>query len=213
MKKTVITIFIFLSINLSAQNFLGNAGFEEINQCEEYGASCAPEAWFRIPPYDLTVTDRADRKPHNGHISELVVIENIYNPLARRIFLYTQILCPLQKGKEYQLSIYIDPIKLKNYKIEFLFSKYELIAGVKNPLRFDADLVLTKEDEVESNSKSRWKKVEKTFIAKGDEKFLTIGNFSLDEVKVSSKEISNQAGDVVLLIDDIQLIPMDENFD
>ena len=210
MKKAVFIIFIFITNYQFGQNFLGNPGFEEINKCEEYGASCAPEAWFRIPPYDLTVTDKADRKPNRGKISELVVIENIYNPLARRIFLYTKILCPLQEGKEYQLTFFLNNLKLKNYKLEVLFSEEELIAGVKNPLKFDANLVFTKSNVVGRGSKKGWKKMQATYVATGKENFLTLGNFSKKSIRVSRKEVSNLAGDVVILIDDIQLVPVDK---
>lgn len=210
MKELVFIFFLLSSTSLLGQNFLANPGFEDINECEEYNAKCAAEAWFRIPPYDLTVTDKALRIPHKGEISELIVVENFYHPLARRVFLYTQILCPLQKGKDYQLSFFLNNLGRKEYLIEALFSVEELIAGEKNPLNFKPNLKFTIEQEMEENLTTGWRKVQSIYKATGNEKFLTIGYFSKKEITASRKE-RNEKGDIVILIDDIELIPLDKN--
>ncbi|MFK8007047.1 MAG: OmpA family protein [Saprospiraceae bacterium] len=211
MKKSVFILFLLFSTSLWGQNFLANPSFEDINECEEFGAKCAAEAWFRIPPYDLTVTDKALRIPHDGKISELIVVENTFHPLARRVFLYTKILCPLQKDKNYQLSFFLHNLNRKEYQIEALFSEEELIAGEKNPLNFSPSLEFTLEQEMEENKETGWRKVQSIYKATGKEKFLTIGYFSKKEIIASRKEISNKKGDIVILIDDIQLIPLDKN--
>ena len=211
MKKSVFIFCFFFSISLQSQNFLANPSFEEINKCEEYGAKCAPEAWFRIPPHDLTITDKAFRTPHTGKISELIVVENVYHPLARRVFLYTKILCPLQAGKKYQLTFYLNNLKRKEYRVEALFSEIELIAGEQNPLNFQASLEFTIEQEMEKDKTPGWKKVQSIYKATGKEKFLTLGYFSKKEIIVPSDKISNKKGDVIILIDDIELIPLDKN--
>ena len=148
MKKSAFIFFLLFSTSLFCQNFLANPSFEDFNKCEEYGAKCAPEAWFRIPPHDLTVTDKALRAPHGGKTSELIVVENYYHPLVRRVYLYTKILCPLQKGKDYQLSFFLNNLNRKEYLIEVLFSEQELIAGEKNPLNFKPNLEFTIEQEM-----------------------------------------------------------------
>ena len=211
MKKSVFILFLLFSTSLWSQNFLANPSFEDINECEEFGAKCAAEAWFRIPPYDLTVTDKALRIPHEGQISELIVVENTFHPLARRVYLYTKILCPLQKGKNYQLSFFLNNLNRKEYLIEALFSDEELIAGEKNPLNFKPNLVFTLEQEMEEDQTTGWRKVQAVYQATGQEKFLTIGYFSNKEITAPRKEVSNKKGDIVILIDDIELIPLDKN--
>ena len=211
MKKSIFILFLLFQISLWSQNYLANPSFEDINECEEFGSKCAAEAWFRIPPYDLTVTDKAIRIPHNGKISELIVVENTNHPLARRVYLYTKILCPLQKGKDYQLSFFLHNLNRKEYLIEALFSEEELIAGEKNPLNFKPDLEFTLEQEMQENKETGWRKVQAIYQATGEEKFLTIGYFSKKEITAPQKEISNKKGDIVILIDDIELIPLDKN--
>ncbi len=211
MKKSVFIFFLLFSTSLWSQNFLANPSFEDINECEEFGAKCAAEAWFRIPPYDLTVTDKALRIPHDGKISELIVVENTFHPLARRVYLYTKILCPLLKGKNYQLSFFLHNLNRKEYQVEALFSEEELIAGEKNPLNFKPNLEFTLEQEMEENKETGWRKVQSIYQATGEEKFLTIGYFSKKEITAPRKEVSNKKGDIVILIDDIQLIPLDKN--
>lgn len=211
MKKSIFILFLLSSTSLLSQNFLANPSFEDINECAEYGAKCAAEAWFRIPPYDLTVTDKALRKPHNGKVSELIVVENTFHPLARRVYLYTKILCPLQKGKDYQLSFFLHNLNRTEYIIEALFSKEELIAGEKNPLSFKPSLEFTLEQEMQVDKESGWRKVQSIYKATGQEKFLTIGYFSKKEITAPRKEVSNKKGDIVILIDDIELIPLDKS--
>jgi outer membrane protein OmpA-like peptidoglycan-associated protein len=211
MEKPIFIFLLLFSTSLTSQNFLANPSFEDINKCEEYGAKCAAEAWFRIPPYDLTITDKALRIPHDGKISELIVVENTFHPLARRVYLYTKILCPLQEGKDYQLSFFLNNLNRKEYLIEALFSEEELIAGEKNPLNFKPNLEFTIEQEMEKNLTTGWKKVQSTYQATGQEKFLTIGYFSKKEITAPRKEVSNKKGDIVMLIDDIELIPLDKN--
>lgn len=210
MKKGITLILILFHFGLSAQNFIGNPNFEEINECEEYGSKCASEAWFRIPPYDLTVTDKVKRIAHTGKVSEILVLENTRHPLSRRVFLYTKLLCPLIKGNEYQLSFYLHPLKKDDYKVEALFSKEELIAGVKNPLSFQASLAFTIEEETSKPDADGWKKVQSSFTATGEEVFLTLGYFSKEEIKATRKEWSNSKGDIIVLVDDISLLPMDK---
>ncbi len=210
MKKGITLILILFHFGLSAQNFIGNPNFEEINECEEYGSKCASEAWFRIPPYDLTVTDKVKRIAHTGKVSEILVLENTRHPLSRRVFLYTKLLCPLIKGNEYQLSFYLHPLKKEDYKVEALFSKEELIAGIKNPLSFQASLAFTIEEEISKPDADGWKKVQSNFTATGEEIFLTLGYFSKEEIKATRKELSNSKGDIIVLVDDISLFPMDK---
>jgi len=210
MKKGITIILLLFYFGLSAQNFIGNPNFEEINECEEYGSRCASEAWFRIPPHDLTITDKVKRIAHTGKVSEIIVLENTRHPLSRRVFLYTKLLCPLIKGNKYQLSFYLNPLKKEDYKVEALFSKEELIAGVKNPLAFKASLLFTIEEEIGKPDEDGWKKVQTSFIATGEETFLTLGYFSKKEIKATRKELSNHKGDIIVLIDDISLLPMDK---
>ena len=209
MKKSILLLFFFYSFGLFGQNFLANPGFEEFNKCEEFGSKCAPEAWFRIPPQDLTVSGKVNKSAHQGRVSEILVVENKRHPLSRRVFLYTKILCPLIEGNKYQLSFFLNNLNRKNYKVQALFSEKELIAGVQNPLSYQPNLVFTFEQETGNFEDSDWKKVKSTYTATGKEKFLTLGYFSKKEFKVLPGEVSNSKGDIIILIDDIELKPLD----
>lgn len=213
MKKSVILTFVFIyfGIHLHGQNFLANADFEEFNTCQEFGSKCAPEAWFRIPPEDLRVAEKTDRTPFQGKLSEVLVVENINHPLSRRVFLYTKLLCPLLQGKEYQLSFYLKNPKLKDYNVQVLFTEEELISGIKNPLDFTPNLEFTIEQEASEGTDSGWKKVSTNFQATGKEVFMTMGYFSKKEIKATRKHTSNSKGDVIILIDNVELVPMDKN--
>lgn len=209
MKKLTVFLFLFYSFGLLGQNFLANPSFEEFNKCEEFGSKCAPEAWFRIPPEDLTVSGKVKKPAHQGRVSEVLVVENQRHPLSRRVFIYTKILCPLIEGHKYQLSFFLNNLKRKDYEVQALFSEEELIAGVQNPLNYQPNLVFTFEQETADFENSDWKKVQSIYTATGKEKFLTLGYFTKKEVKILPGEASNSKGDIIILIDDIELKPLD----
>jgi len=167
MKKSIIITFLLFSIIQMGigQNFLANAGFEEVNSCEEFGAKCAPEAWFRIPPADLSVTGKALRTPYQGKTSEMIVVENVKTPIAYRVFLYSKLLCPLIEGNQYQLTFFLNTLKLKAYKVEILLSENELISGKHNPLRFTPNLSISNENELSFNKETNWRKIQVTYTA------------------------------------------------
>ena len=102
-------------------------------------------------------------------------------------------------------------MKLREYKIEILLSEEELIAGEKNPLRFKPSLIITNEHEISFFKESNWRKVQTTYTATGNEKFITIGNFSKESINVKKKKWSNKSSDIIFLIDNISFKPLDKN--
>ncbi len=201
-------LFPFLA---NSQNLIANGDFEENNICSEYHSACAPEAWFRIPPADLNILFYSQEKPISGKYSDLVIIENVYRPIGLRIFLYTKLLCPLNKGEEYILSFYTKPLIVEDYEIGILFNDREMISRTNNPIGLKPSLVVSNKTELQKDS-SGWRKFELSYMANGDETFITLGNFnSTANKKYTPADRANMKGDIVCLIDNIQLIPKDSS--
>lgn len=212
--KIIVLYLIVLnqSNNLDSQNLIANGDFEDVNTCVEFKAKCAPEAWFRIPPTDVNVNTKKVSRVFEGEFSEIVVIENKKHPKSYRVFLYTMLLCPLIRDQEYKLSFYLNPIKQINYELGVLFSEEELITGVINPLDFQPSIKAIGKLTKRERKQSQWELIELNYKAKGGERFLTLGNFNSDFHLFSKKEeVNNSQGDLIYLIDNISLNPLDSD--
>lgn len=206
MRPSILLVLLFTLSDLNSQELIANGGFEDYNICTEYDAPCAPEAWFRLPPTEINVKLKKVPRVYEGKYSELVVVENEKNPLIYRVFLYTQLLCPLIQGQEYTLNFFINPVSVKRYHLDILLTEQELISDLVNPLAFSATRVITDKDEIKKNRKSNWRQIEVTFTARGGEQYLTFGNFSKEAIFLEGKtKANNHQGDLVFLLDNISL--------
>lgn len=210
MRPSILVLLCFILTDLNSQELIANGGFEAYNVCTEYDAPCAPEAWFRLPPTEINVKLKKVPRVYEGKYAELVVVENEKNPVIYRVFLYTQLLCPLIQGQEYTLSFFFNPVSVKKYQLDMLLTEKELISDLVNPLAFSATRVITDKDEIKKNRKSNWRQIAVTFTARGGEKFLTFGNFSKEATFLEGKnKANNQQGDLVFLLDNVSLIAND----
>jgi len=212
MKLLTFILTLLFPLLVTSQNLIANGDFEENNICTEYGSACAPEAWFRIPPADLNILFYSKEKPVSGKYSDLVIIENVYRPVALRIFLYTKLLCPLVEGKKYVLSFYAKPLIVDDYEIGILFNNQELISRTNSPIGLKPSLLASNENEIEIDSINGWRKFELDYTANGNETFMTLGNFNPNpSQQYNPSHRANIKGDIVCLIDKIQLTPKDSS--
>ena len=211
-------VFLFLLFSspylLQCQNLIANGSFEELNTCTEYNATCAPEAWFRIPPTELNVMTKKNDQVFEGEYAEVVVIENKNHPFSYRVFLYTMLLAPLKAQKDYLLTFHINPFDHEDYALDIVFTEEELITGVVDPLDYRLTYTFTKAEETEKKKKQYWRKMQLTYTAKGGEQFLTFGNFSKNALQFDKKtKPNNLQGDLIYLIDKVELTPVESNLD
>ncbi len=207
MKRCLVLLLSFLFCSeLSAQNLLDNNGFEEINVCTEYHATCAPESWFYMrPATNPMVNARLAPKPVLG---DNILLLPMYD-LSRRIkpLVYTMFLCPLQKGKDYKLSFYLHTAGRKFYNIDIAFLKKEPVTKDFDPYSVTPDLKINETDIV-ADVKG-WSAVEYLFTAREDAKFMLIGNInSFAGMQYRPGDGMNKAGMVYYFIDEIVLRPL-----
>lgn len=213
MRPSILILLCLTLTKLNSQELIANGGFEAYNICTEYDAPCAPEAWFRLPPTEINVKLKKVPRVYEGKYAELVVVENEKNPVIYRVFLYTQLLCPLVKGQEYTLSFFFNPVSVKKYQLDMLLTEQELISDLVNPLAFSATRVITDKDEIKKNRKSNWRQIEVIFTARGGEKFLTFGNFSKEATFLEGRtKANNHQGDLVFLLDNVSLTAKDPTY-
>ena len=198
----IFIFFVFNSSQLKAQNLFANADFEQLNNCSEYHQDCSSEAWFYIKPSATPLfTPNIVPKSFSGKDLLILPMENIYDFQKKRQFVYTMLCCPLQKGKNYKLSFYINTSNKTFYGMDFYFHKSEFTSA-----NFFADSVKSSihiSDEDIVNELGGWNYVEKTYTATGDEKFCLLGNLNKEKFDFFPYQRMNKGGDVFYFIDDI----------
>ncbi len=196
---------------LSSQNLIANSGFETRNICTEYEATCAPEAWFKIPPAIIPLDKIKGAPANSGDFADMIVVENKVRPFNYRVFIYTMLLCPLEKDTQYLLELHVNPIYETHYELGVLFSVEELIPSIVNPLPYLPSMVLSDTNEGSSGNQKNWRKIQAVYTAQGGEQFLTLGNFSQTAFLFSQKtKMSNNQGDLEILLDDIKVSPVNK---
>lgn len=205
LKIKALTLVLLWYATASAQNFIANGGFEDINVCTEYSARCAPEAWFRIPAQSLT---RSRNYPDavEGDEFGIVVMENYIQTVRNRIYLYTQLVCPLEPGARYQLSLYVNPARSRTFKFGAWFSNQRPYLTYNAPKDTTPTFEITEADRT-ATKEDGWQQVVVNFTAAGGEEFLTLGNF--DPNTMVLKKGDKLRWDLKYLFDQVELIQID----
>ncbi len=192
----------------NAQNLIANGGFEETNTCTEYNKTCAPEAWFHMPPSKpISLRDLPD--PYKGRHYETVVMENFGDHLVRRIFLYTRLLCPLEAGTQFKLTFFMNPAVVKTFKFGAVFSTVHPNLKDAAPLTLAPSLIFDQKSH-KSKARNKWRKIEVIFTAKGGEEYLIFGNFDPKPMLLTPKEQTRL--EIKFLFDEIELVPLSPNY-
>lgn len=200
--------FLFIYNNGNAQNLFANPGFEDINNCTEYHADCAPEAWFNIPATIHLVKGRFAQRPVLGHMVLLVPVGNVVLTFsAKKRFIYTLLTCPLLVGEKYSLSFFINTANKPFEKLDFYFTDKEPTLSSFNTLNKSPSFTLSSQN-IDDDYKLGWKHVQYEFTADGNQRFCVVGNFSPLQQNYEMKDAMNAGGDVFYFIDEILLKPI-----
>lgn len=196
-------------ISGNAQNLFANPGFEAINNCTEYKADCAPEAWFNIPANNFLVNSRIAPKPLLGNMVLIVPAGNVMPNFNKPRYVFTMLCCPLQKDKKYRLSFYINTASLTN---ESFFNIY--FTG-KQPVLSNAESLIN-EPAITVNKQAttelpgnKWRFFEYLHTANGNEKFFVFTTKGLAPFDYEMKQAMNKSGDVLYFVDEISLQSID----
>jgi len=199
--------FITTDTELNAQNLLVNAGFEELNNCTELKANCAPEAWFYIrPATNPLVNSRIVPDPPLGTNLLLVPVENVFDKPAKRPYVYTMLSCPMIKDAEYKFSFLINTAGREFYHLDVLFTETEPGVAGYDPFGLQASVRMTRDNILKG--RSAWKEAEIIYKAKGGEHFLLLGNLDPAKLPYAPADRMNTHGQVYYFLDDLLLFPL-----
>lgn len=191
-----------LAHQVSAQNLVGNKGFEERNVCSEYEVKCAPEAWFFYPAYVAI----SPTEPDSNHY-EVIKMGKRKEDYTIGNYIYTKLFCQLLPNTSYRLSF---RLHIPYYDFDYLdvwFVDSEPGRSRKTSVFTAKPTITILPDSVNGNKKG-WMQVSYTFRAQGTERFVMLGNFQHRALKNATKS-SRKKFDVQYWVDDIVLLPAD----
>jgi outer membrane protein OmpA-like peptidoglycan-associated protein len=194
---------------ITAQNLFANPSFEAINNCTEYKADCAPEAWFNIPAGNFLVNGHKAPKALLGDMVLIVPAGNVMANFNKPRYVYTGLCCPLIKNKKYTLSFYIHTSTISFNALAVYFTKNEPVLSSVHNLPDNPSVIITKEYLNEMPHK-KWQFVTYSFTATGSEQFFVFTTKGLPQVTYEMKDAMNKSGDVLYFIDEILLQPAEQ---
>ena len=211
MKKIAPLFLLLLAFTpLSAQNLVFNGSFEIHGTCPKYQSQITlAGGWFRptdgTPDYfneccgtsviGVPNNFMGTQRPRSGSGYAGFYLYQTDAPDTYREYLSTELKSPLEKGKEYYVKFYVALAKLSECavgNIGVLFS--EELNKTGDALRITLKPQLNYTAKVIADS-GKWVEMLWTYKAKGNEKFMTIGNFDKAE-KCNIKYLVTPAKDV-----------------
>ena len=231
MKKSFILITLFFSISGQSQNLVLNPDFEQFhcypwsissiedcdnwsnptlnspdyfnNDCKENKTSVIPDYhwWgYQLPESGNSYAGFFAYRPTNNKPEESVA-EYIEGELAS----------PLKANEKYIVKLNVSLAECSTLalkKLEIYFSENKIKEKTVLLLKYNPQVV----SHININDTAKWVTIEETYIAKGNEKYLTIGCFNNGEkIKydkvANSKAIKDPRGEAYYFIDDVSITP------
>jgi outer membrane protein OmpA-like peptidoglycan-associated protein len=211
-------LILFLCQRIQSQNLVPNPSFEDVNTCAEFGQPCSPSAWFFLSR-KLT-TGYFPRFPSATGSRHLQIIAASRETINRQYW-ETLLLCPLQAGERYAVSLKIaspgakigDKTLLNTtcpnlrdiglwFTSRFVFVMGDSILQPRNYLSFTGATI--------KDLKNGWFEIKKEFGPATNATILIVGNFA----RISNADLLEQRNwpypTIDILVDDMAVIPMKE---
>lgn len=193
--------------NLSAQtNLLLNGGFEDVNTCTEYNSECGVEGWFYLRDVKAQMISNEPTEKLLGTNSFGIFYNWIgytdFNPIIGAI-----LPCGLQKGSSYTFKgmIYAKINPKLNLRPGICLGERFFVPKRPFSKTMKPDSII----RLQKIARSNFYEFEYSFIADGNEKYLTFGTY-VEEDTVAGRRALVGTQTVSLVLDNFQLIPANE---
>lgn len=180
-----------------------NGNFEDINTCSEYKAECGVEAWFYLKDVKVQMLSN---EPNTAGANSFAIFYNWAGYTRFTPVIGTILPCKLQAGKQYTF---------KGWMTARLHSQLTLLPGValgQNfyvPRRpFSKDMKPDSIMRMKAVPETPFYEFEYSFVATGEERYLTFGTFVAEDVTVANKRLFG-AQTVSLILDNFSLTAAD----
>lgn len=205
MRQSLFLIYWLLAAKVGiTQSLVANGNFEDRNICIEFSSGCAPEGWFRFPMQRMNQS-YFNRTYSKGHFYETIAMENREIPFSSRSYIYTKLICPLEKGKEYRFRVSVFTNGHQFDHVDLALSKYEPYRNRKLLENNQQNYIL----KLTHFSKyvNDWREASVVFTATGEERYLLLGNLSRDKMPYT-REYSREDPWIYYDLDSVSLLPV-----
>ncbi len=203
---------LLLGQRTKAQNLVPNPSFEDVNICSEYNQPCSPSAWFFLSRKLTTgYFPRFPSATGSRHLQIVVASRQTIN----RQYWETMLLCPLQAGERYSVSMKIASPRnstqlsttcpnLRDIGLWFT-TRFVFVQGdsVLQPRSYLSFVGATTRD-----LKNGWFEIKKEFVPTSNSTILIVGNF----YRISNADIMDQRNNpnpsIDILVDDLSVVRM-----
>ncbi len=176
----LILLFIFISIKVNSQNLLPNGDFKEQLTCIEFDQRCAPMGWRLTSVDPPTYYREFEGEDSTAHTAWTTFVAFSLTEKHYREYLQAPILCPLIKGEKYLFSITVRPERFAIKEFGVKFKDTSTINGVNMQLMETPDFIFADKNYLHNN-KNEWLTLTYEYTARGNERYVLIGNFKPDE--------------------------------
>ena len=230
MKKLIVILFVFVSSFGFTQNLVPNPSFEVLDTCPDNGGQIYfSPPWYQ-PSFGTTDFFHACSPINYGIPDNVAGYETAHtglayagivtfgwssvNPIASRNYreyIQVELIETLTNEVEYCIEFYVSLADSALYSANNigLYLSDTAILITSDTVMFVIPQI-SNPDSIPLTNKNGWTKVSGRYIASGNEKFITIGNFNVD----SLTDTTNMAGAsyctwAIYYVDDISIIPCD----
>jgi outer membrane protein OmpA-like peptidoglycan-associated protein len=210
--KTFFYFFLLVPHFVYAQNLLPNGSFEDMNRCVEFNQPCSMEGWNMFIMRNNHVRMLNKKEAHSGKAYIAACILNIGG--GSKSFLETPIICPLKKNEEYKIHLFIQIADYHIHPLKIFFSNQPYLSHWVNFLDSMPSIEINENNLIypQKLEPYKWLEFETKFIAKGNEKYMVMGNFQHGETdEFTGHHKYSRNGEMYYLFDDISLISMDSS--
>lgn len=205
-------LILLLGQRIQGQNLVPNPSFEDINTCSEFNQPCSPSAWFFLSR-KLT-TGYFPRFPSATGSRHLQIVA-ASRTTANRQYWETMLLCPLEAGEHYTVSLKIASPRNNTelsttcpnlrdiglwFTTRFVFVQGDSILQPRTYLSFQGATT--------RDLKNGWFEIKKEFVPTANSTILIVGNF----VRTANTDIMDQRNypnpTIDILVDDIAVLRM-----
>jgi flagellar motor protein MotB len=187
------------------QDLVPNGDFEKPNLCYEYLARCSPKAWFNSHKYGGHGYNHPPTVAASG--KEYLSLVAAAPPKDKRDYWETMLLCPLEPGQLYHVSLSIsaDKVGPNVNDIGFYFTD-DFIFSLHDSL-FQPDAgVLEFRDAKVHRLPNGWFSIKKDFRPSNSAQFLIIGNFSRKTNAELIRDRRDKDSVVRIFVDDVSVV-------
>ena len=207
--RRVLFLIVFLSCKIFSgfcqTNFLLNGNFEDINKCKEYNAECGVKAWFYLSNVKVQMIHNEEDTAIQGANSFALFYEWKGNTNFTPI-IGTILPCNLQKGKQYIFKGWLSARLHPKLILKPSICTGEWFYVPQRP--FSKDMKPDSITKLSPVPKTPFFEFEYSFIANGEERYLTFGTF-VNQDTVGGKRNLLGGQTVSIMLDNFSLTSTD----